>query len=133
MSVMGSGAICGAIVWGPLFQGTIQVPFRLMAKARGALLASEYLQLNPVRVKGLGLGKRGRKAEGVGIAPPPTAEMVKTRLETLRDYRWSSYRAYAGVCSPNPNGWTCEDLWQRAKHDDLTPTGVRTGGKWRSP
>jgi len=105
---------------GPLFQGRFKsVP--IDGEGSWALLASEYLHLNPVRVKGLGLSKRGRKAEGLGIAPQPTPEMVKARLETLRGHFWSSYLAYAGYRSRPP--WlACEDLWQRAQHGNLTPT-----------
>jgi REP element-mobilizing transposase RayT len=98
---------------GPLFQGRFKaVP--IDGEGSWVLLASEYLHLNPVRVKGLGLGKHGRKAEGGGIAPPPTPELVKARLETLRGHRWSSYLAYAGY-APRPSWLTCDDLWQRAR------------------
>jgi REP element-mobilizing transposase RayT len=105
---------------GPVFQGRFKaVP--IDGEGSWALLASEYLHLNPVRVKGLGLGKRGRKAEGLGIAPSPTPDMVKARLETLRGHRWSSYLAYAGYQS-RPLWLTCDDLWQRAQHGKLSPT-----------
>ena len=30
------------------------------------------------------------------IVPPPSADEVGARLKKLREYRWSSYRAYAG-------------------------------------
>jgi REP element-mobilizing transposase RayT len=105
---------------GPLFQGRFKsVP--IDGEGSWALLASEYLHLNPVRVRGLGLGKRERKAEGLGIAPAPTPEMVQARLETLRRHRWSSYLAYAGYL-PRPPWLTCDDLWQCARHANLSPT-----------
>ena len=84
------------------------------------VLPSVYLHLNPVRVKGLGLDKRERQAERLGISPPPTPELVKARLEALRGHRWSSYQIYAGY-QRRPAWLTCEELWRRAKHRNLTP------------
>ena len=59
---------------------------------------SQYVHLNPVRIKALGQGKRQRAADRAGVSRPPTGEEVKRRLVKLRGYRWSSYRAYAGYC-----------------------------------
>ena len=59
------------------------------------LVASEYLHLNPVRVAGMGLGKRENLAESRGLREP-SAEEVKGRLEKLLRFKWSSYPAYAG-------------------------------------
>jgi REP element-mobilizing transposase RayT len=59
---------------------------------------SQYVHLNPVRIKALGQGKRRRAADRAGVSRPPTVEEVKRRLDKLRRYRWSSYRAYAGYC-----------------------------------
>ena len=56
----------------------------------------DYLHLNPIRVKGLGLGKEARKVERAGVLRPPEPEQVAAWLVVLREYRWSSYRAYAG-------------------------------------
>ena len=104
---------------GPLFQGRFKsVP--VDGEGSWALQASIYLHLNPVRITGLGLGKSERRAEGLGIGSPPTPELVKARLETLRTYRWSSYLAYAGY-QPRPPWLTCDVLWQRAQHGKLTP------------
>lgn len=63
------------------------------------LLLSEYLHLNPIRLKMLGQGKRERRVEAKGLGKAPDPEMVKRRLVKLRNYRWSSYRAYAGYGS----------------------------------
>jgi REP element-mobilizing transposase RayT len=104
---------------GPLLQGRFKAVL-IDGEGSWALLASVYLHLNPVRIKGLGLGKRERKADQLGISPPPTPEMVKARLETLREHRWSSYLAYAGY-QRRPGWLTCEDLWQRAKQRELEP------------
>ncbi|MEI8197724.1 MAG: transposase, partial [Phycisphaerae bacterium] len=104
---------------GPLFQGRYHaVP--IDGEGSWALQASVYLHLNPVRVKGLGLGKRERKAERLGILPPPSPEMVKARLEALRQHPWSSYLDYAGYRLQPPAWLTCEVLWQRAKHRNKT-------------
>ena len=57
---------------------------------------ARYLHLNPVRIGGLGLNKRQQAASRrLGIAAP-SATLVAERLSTLREYRWSSYRSYAG-------------------------------------
>ena len=56
---------------------------------------SMYLHLNPLRIAGLGLDKRGRVLEAKGFREP-TREQVSERLRGLREYRWSSYRAYGG-------------------------------------
>lgn len=70
---------------------------------------ARYVHLNPVRLSGLGLGKRHRAASRQGLAPAPKLELVAERLRTLRDFRWSSYRAYAGYCAGV--GWLwCQPL-----------------------
>ena len=110
---------------GPLLQGRFKsVP--IDGEGFWALQASVYLHLNPVRVKGLGLGKRERKAEGLGLSPPPSPELVKARLETLRGHQWSSYPAYAGY-APRPAWLTCEDLWQRARRGGVS---VEVAYRW---
>jgi putative transposase len=74
---------------------------------------SQYVHLNPVRINALGQGKRQRAADRAGVSRPPTAEVLKRRLEKLRRYRWSSYRAYAGYCG-KPGWLDSEDLLARA-------------------
>ena len=104
---------------GPVFQGRYKaVP--IDGEGSWALQASVYLHLNPVRFKGLGLGKRERKAQRLGILPPPTPEMVHARLEALRTHPWSSYLDYAGYRQKPPEWLTCEVLWQRAKQRNKT-------------
>ena len=56
---------------------------------------TRYVHLNPVRTRRLGLAKRSRADVERGMTRPNEAEL-KERLRTLRRYRWSSYRAYAG-------------------------------------
>ena len=60
------------------------------------LEVSVYLHLNPVVTVEMGLGKRRRKLEQKGWSPPPAAAEVERRLKQIREYPWSSYRAYAG-------------------------------------
>jgi hypothetical protein len=67
----------------------------LLEEARGREL-SRYVHLNAVRLKGLGLDKAAQRAEGMGAGARPDAGQIKERLERLRQYRWSSYRAYVG-------------------------------------
>ena len=74
---------------------------------------SQYVHLNPVRIKALGQGKSRRAEDRAGVSQPPTAEEVKRRLEKLRGYRWSSYRAYAGY-GVKPSWLDAEALLARA-------------------
>jgi hypothetical protein len=105
---------------GPLLQGRFKsVP--IDGEGSWTLMASVYLHLNPVRIKGLGLGKRERKAERMGIAPPLRPELVKARLDALRRHPWSSYLDYAGYRLKPPDWLTCEVLWQRAKQRGQSP------------
>ena len=105
---------------GPLFQGRFKsVP--VDGAGSWALQASVYLHLNPVRVKGRGLDKRERKAEGMGIAPPPSPELVEARLAALRAHPWSSYPDYAGYRARPPAWLTCETLWQRVGQSEQSP------------
>ena len=105
---------------GPVFQGRYKaVP--IDGEGSWALQASVYLHLNPLRVKGLGLGKRERKAERLGILPPPSPEMVRARLDTLRKHQWSSYLDYAGYRLKPPAWLTCGVLWKRVKYRDKSP------------
>ena len=55
------------------------------------------MHLNPVRLSSLGLSKpEQRRAARVGLARGPKPEVVAERLQRLREFRWSSYRGYAG-------------------------------------
>jgi putative transposase len=99
---------------GPLFQGRYGAK-TLEGSAWGYDL-SFYVHLNPLRVRGLGLDKRGRVEESRGYRTPPK-EVLDERLKKLRTYRWSSYRAYAGYSAAPP--WlTVETLLNRAHKDD---------------
>lgn len=80
---------------GSLWQGRYRDV--LIENSSWAYELSAYIHLNPLRVSGLGLDKRGRMLEGKGFRVP-TSEESRDRLRELREFRWSSYRAYAGYC-----------------------------------
>ena len=96
---------------GPVFQR----PFGSVPVQDGAWAyeLSLYVHLNPLRIKALGLSATDREAANAGAQPAPSAEDVARRLKKLREYRWSSYRTYAGYVKP-PEWLTTAELWQRA-------------------
>jgi len=99
---------------GPLFQGryrAIAVENSAWAYALGL-----YMHLNPVRVAGLGLDHRGRVEEAKGWKQPTPAE-AQQRRRRLREYPWSSYRAYAGY-APAPPWLRTEELLSRAHSEE---------------
>jgi len=87
------------------------------------LLASEYLHLNPVRTKAMGLGKREAAAERRGYTEPSGEEIAK-RLEKLRKFPWSSYPAYAGY-ETKPKWLRTETILGRAGGHDRYREGVQ--------
>ena len=96
---------------GPVVQGRFHaVPVE--SEGAWALEASRYIHLNPVRLTRLGQGKKARKAQAAGFAPGPCDEQRRVLAHTLRAYRWSSYRAYAGY-EPAPVWLDCGELWNR--------------------
>ena len=96
---------------GHVFQGRFKA---ILIEGGGSLLGvSQYLHFNPVAVKGLGWGKREKLAEDHGLKTPPP-EIVRKRLETIRSYRWSSYRAYAGY-ERSPEWLTRSEVLGRVK------------------
>jgi REP element-mobilizing transposase RayT len=70
---------------GPLFQGRFK-GILVERKKSWLLELSLYVHLNPVRVKQLGLDKRGKKVEALGWSTP-SREVIKQRLNALRTYR----------------------------------------------
>lgn len=81
---------------GHLFQGR----FKSILVDEGSWLeVARYVHLNPVRVAALGLGKGDRHRQRTAAATDPGAKLVGKRLACLRQYRWSSYRAYVGLAS----------------------------------
>jgi REP element-mobilizing transposase RayT len=81
-----------------------------------AVSCADYMHLNPVRVRALGLDKAGRAQENAGHVPDDGIDLARARLDALREYRWSSYRAYAGYVKSPP--WlTCGRLLGRLMSD----------------
>ena len=71
--------------------------FHLLVEAlEGNLSVAMQCHLNPIRIKPLGLDKRGRAADRLGVRGKLEAATVQDRLKPLRAFRWSSYRAYLG-------------------------------------
>ena len=79
---------------GHLFQGRFKAIVVEADQWRWPL--SQYLHLNPVRIKELGWGKQAQQPARQGLGAPPSAALVARRLAALAAYRWSSYRAYIG-------------------------------------
>jgi len=100
---------------GPLFQGR----YRALPVENGAwaYALSVYVHLNPLRVAGLGLDKHGRVEEARGFREPTPAE-AKERVRRLRQYPWSSYRAYAGY--ERAPGWLRTDALLARAHGEET-------------
>ena len=83
---------------GHLFQGRFKAI--IVEPETWGLGLSRYIHLNPVRVKRLGLDKAAQRAQRHVASEAPEPEVIQARLEELREYRWSSYRAYAGLETP---------------------------------
>jgi len=80
---------------GPLFQGRFKA--QVVDPQSWGWELSRYVHLNAVRTMRMGLDKRARQADRLGVRGRPKTARVQERLECLRTYRWSSYRAYAGL------------------------------------
>ena len=78
---------------GHVFQGRFK---SVLIREEEALdRVARYLHLNPVRIGGLGLDKDAQRRARVTGCEDPGKELVARRLKVLRDYPWSSWRAYA--------------------------------------
>lgn len=88
---------------GHLFQGRFKA-IVVDWEEWGAQL-SRYVHLNPVRLVRFGLGKRERAEQRAGFSEGATRELIAARRRALREFRWSSYRAYTGLEKPLP--WLC--------------------------
>ena len=73
---------------GPLFQGR----FKAMVHdpEESGLKIQEYIHLNPVRVKRFGSSRSNGSED-------PSAQQMEGMRKALIEYRWSSFRAYAGL------------------------------------
>ena len=55
------------------------------------------------------MGKSDRQARRQGVGQPPQREQVQERIELLRGYRWSWYRACIGV-ERRPSWLECQSV-----------------------
>lgn len=105
---------------GHLFQGRFGA---VLVGGEGEWLeVARYVHLNPVRVARLGLSKPDRQRQKRAAARDPGARRVAERLRVLRNYRWSSYRAYVGLATAP--GWLRREAL-------LGASGGRTAGEQR--
>jgi hypothetical protein len=81
--------------FGHLFQG--QFKCVVVDPTAWAYSLSRYVHLNPVRTARYGLDKTARRQQRAGVKAAATPEQVRQRIAVLRNYRWSSYRAYLGL------------------------------------
>jgi REP element-mobilizing transposase RayT len=105
---------------GHLFQGRFGAV--LVGGLGDWLEVARYVHLNPVRVARLGLSKQDRQRQKTAAGRDPGAKLVAERVRVLRNYRWSSYRAYVGLVT-SPDWLTQEAL--------LGASGGRNAGEQR--
>jgi putative transposase len=94
---------------GHLFQGRFSAC--IVEDDHGWQEVARYVHLNPVRLGRLGLGKAQQKGSRAGLVSRPDPKIVSERLRVLREYRWSSYRGYAGYSAPL--AWVCAEPLSR--------------------
>src|SRR5688572_9758722 len=102
---------------GHLFQGRFKSI--IVDPAGWAVELSRYVHLNPVRTQALGLSKAERAQSRTVALPPADRQTVRRRLETLREFRWSSYPAYVGQ-SRAPAWLSWEAILERMGQGSLT-------------
>jgi putative transposase len=73
---------------GPLFQGRFKA--MLHDPDENGFKIQEYIHLNPVRVKRFGSSRSDGSKE-------PSTQQIEGMLKELKEYRWSSFCAYAGL------------------------------------
>lgn len=80
---------------GHVFQGRFKAV--VIEDPKGVWEVARYVHLNPVRIRGLGLGKEEQRRAKVHGCEDPGAALVAKRLEVLYRYPWSSWRVYSGA------------------------------------
>jgi putative transposase len=117
----------GAVFMGRFKAVVIQDRSRVSEVAR-------YVHLNPVRIGGLGLDKDDqRRARGLGC-PDPGAALIQQRLETLRNYQWSSWWVYSGAELAPPwleTGWISRACGGRSRAEQRAALRAYTEGPVR--
>jgi putative transposase len=77
---------------GPLFAGRFRA--EITDREKWVVEVNRYIHLNPVRTSAFGLGKRDAAFSKAGHSVVTEQGKVQERLRHLRNYRWSSGRAY---------------------------------------
>ncbi|HYY27551.1 MAG TPA: transposase [Chthoniobacterales bacterium] len=80
---------------GPLLQGRFKAVVHDPDETGWTI--HEYIHLNPVRVQRFGAGRSDNKG--------PSAEQMVEMIKELTEFKWSSYRSYAGYASAPK--WLC--------------------------
>lgn len=83
---------------GPLFQGRFKSI--LIGDEWRLTEISRYIHLNPARTLQNGLDKKTRKIKEKGMGLAPDEKNIRSALNCIDRYRWSSYRAYLGLEKP---------------------------------
>jgi REP element-mobilizing transposase RayT len=118
---------------GHLFQGRFKGV--IVEPQAWGLSLSRYLHLNPARTRRFKLDKAARRAQRQGLSDAPEREVIQARLKQLREYRWSSYRAYVGL-EKAPLWLQCERVLalgggrpreQRVRYREYVEKEVREG------
>jgi putative transposase len=82
---------------GHLFRGRFKS--HVIEEDGGLMEVSRYVHLNPVRVGKFGLSKGEQRRQRSASAMSRDAHWIKSRIQWLRNYRWSSYPVYQGIRS----------------------------------
>jgi len=96
---------------GSVFQGRFGSV--LVEGSAWGLEVSAYIHMNPIVMSAKGFGKKERAAERVGLDQPDNEE-AKKRLDGIRHFEWSSYRAYGGY-GKKPDWLETATLLRRVK------------------
>jgi len=95
---------------GHLFQGRFKA---IVVDSQGwGLELSRYIHLNPVRRRVFELDKGRRQQNRRGVGRGVEARRFGERVQALREYGWSSYRAYVGLAA-SPRWLVREELLGR--------------------
>jgi len=84
---------------GHLFEGRFKAI--IVDPGEWGLVLSRYVHLNPLRTKKHAMSKAQRQEVATGKRKGASQSEIDNRLVALNAYRWSSYRAFAGL-EPEP-------------------------------
>jgi putative transposase len=92
---------------GHLFEGRFKGI--IVEPERWGLEVSRYVHLNPIRIRPFALNKLTRRRNRGGVGQEEGLDLWDARIACLRDYPWSSYRAYIGL-EKAPEWLHCETV-----------------------